>query len=229
MSTALDTFKSFIETSFTELTKEQKEYDTYKSPEQGAKDDYQSFVNEMEAFSPSNKTPLAPESKVNKLQEGFRTTSQEGINFIANKENFREKAYDDGTGKWTIGYGSTLLDGQPVTTNTKITKEKALEQKRKDIEFVEKSIQNNLKVPVTQEQFDALVSLGYNIGTKTLANSTIISKLNSNKEVTEEDFIAFNKSKDPKTKKLVRNEGLENRRKDEFKLFSKKMASIIKQ
>lgn len=55
MSTALDTFKSFIETSFTELTKEQKEYDTYKTPEQGAKDEYQSFVDEMEAFSPSNK------------------------------------------------------------------------------------------------------------------------------------------------------------------------------
>lgn len=53
MSTALDTFKSFIETSFTELTKEQKEYDTYKTPEQGAKDEFAAFENEMESSFPS--------------------------------------------------------------------------------------------------------------------------------------------------------------------------------
>ena len=190
------------------------------SPQKQAEEEFQSFTNEMESFYPSKDTDfLGKPDQVVKGKEEFKTISQKGIDFIISKENFKEQAYLDSAGIPTIGYGSTRIDDKPVTLNTKITKEKALEQKKKDIEFVQKSIYNNVKVPINQNQFDALVSLGYNIGAKTLVNSTIISKLNSGQEVKEEDFLAFNKSKDPKTKKLTRNEGLETRRKEEYSFF----------
>lgn len=217
MSTALDTFKSFIETSFTELTKEQKEYDTYKTPEQGAKDEYQSFVNEMETFSPSSK-PIT-KNEVNPIN-----LSQEGLDFLANQEGFKEKAYKDNAGIWTVGFGSTTYKGKPVTEKTVITKQEALEEKKKYVEEVQSTLASNLKVPVTQNQYDALVSLGYNIGRTALAKSSIIAKLNAGKKIMKEDFLAFNKLTDSKTKKLVANLGLENRRNKEFELFIRSLS-----
>lgn len=221
MSTALDTLKSFIETSFTELTKEQKEYDTYKTPEQGAKDEYQSFVEEMETFSPSNKQSTTLNNKPKTSPTGL---SDFGLNFLADQEGFKEKAYKDKAGIWTVGFGSTTYKGKPVTANTVITKQEALEEKKKYVEEVQNSIASNVKVPLTQEQYDALISLGYNIGRTALAKSSIVSKLNAGQEVTKEDFLAFNKLTDPKTKKLIANEGLENRRNREFEMFIKRMS-----
>jgi len=76
------------------------------------------------------------------------------------------KAYWDATGRvWTIGIGSTrYADGRPVKEGDRITEPQAYELFRSTIGKYERGVESQLKVKVSQDQFDALVSLAYNVG-----------------------------------------------------------------
>jgi len=77
-----------------------------------------------------------------------------------------------------------------------------------------------VKAPITQNQFDALVSFTYNEGTGALEKSTLLVKLNE-KNYTEAaaHFLAWDKITDPKTGEKVVCETLVQRRKEESHLF----------
>ena len=95
--------------------------------------------------------------------------SQAGIDLITEFEGFEAKAYQDLGGVWTIGYGHTGKDVKPGMTWSKDT---ALKQFKIDIASREKQLTDRLEtVPTTQNQFDALLSLGYNIGMGALGRS----------------------------------------------------------
>jgi len=107
--------------------------------------------------------------------------SAKGVDFIKNEEKFMSKPYLDSVGVATIGYGSTIyLDGTKVTLKDKpITEKQAtellnLKLSRQYVPAVNKA----LKRVINQNQFDALVSLCYNIGTGGLAQSTLIKTVN---------------------------------------------------
>lgn len=89
---------------------------------------------------------------------------QNGLELIASAEGFRGVAYYDANGKkWTIGYGHTATAKEGM----KITKEEGLELLRRDIAAKEDCIERNFlkkNVILTQNQFDALVSMAYNLG-----------------------------------------------------------------
>lgn len=89
-------------------------------------------------------------------------------------------AYWDSTGKvWTIGFGSTKIDGKPVVENQSITYEVALGELKKHVEKdASASVRRNVRVPVTQSMFDALTSLAYNMGSGNFAKSSLLSDLN---------------------------------------------------
>ena len=93
-------------------------------------------------------------------------TSKKGIEFIASCEGFESKPYRDSAGIPTIGYGFTYYpNGKKVTMQDKpITKAEALEIKAKILPNYEKIVNKKVKVPLTQNQFDALVSHTYNTG-----------------------------------------------------------------
>jgi len=93
-------------------------------------------------------------------------TSKKGIAFIASFEGFASKPYRDSAGIPTIGYGFTYYpNGKKVTMQDKpITKAEALEIKAKILPNYEKIVNKKVKVPLTQNQFDALVSHTYNTG-----------------------------------------------------------------
>lgn len=101
-------------------------------------------------------------------------TSENGISFIKRREDFRSEAYQDEEGNWTIGYGHT----EGVKPGDTITKQKAEESLRIHIARVENAINRMVTVPLTQDQFDALVSFAYNIGTHAFYNSTLRRLLN---------------------------------------------------
>ena len=87
-------------------------------------------------------------------------TSNAGISLIERWELFLSEPYQDAIGVWTIGFGHT----RDVTENTlPITIEQARELLKQDVWYVEGFINNNLNLK--QCQFDALVSLLFNIGT----------------------------------------------------------------
>ena len=81
-------------------------------------------------------------------------TSQNGINLIKRFEGCRLTSYKCPSGKWTIGYGHT----NGVKQGQKITKIKAEEYLKNDLKAFENAVEKMVKVPLNQNQFDALVS-----------------------------------------------------------------------
>ena len=103
--------------------------------------------------------------------------SQRGIDLIKQFEGYSSKAYPDpatGGAPWTIGYGTT----KGVKLGMVITAEQAEKMLRDDVAKFESGVSALLKVPTTQGQFDAMVSLAYNIGLGNFGKSTLLRKHN---------------------------------------------------
>jgi lysozyme len=98
--------------------------------------------------------------------------SEKGLAFIREWEGCELKAYKDGGGVWTIGVGHTGPDVKPGMT---ITQFEADELLRLDVE--DHDITDLLRgAPTTQNQFDAMSSLAFNIGLTRFANSTVLKR-----------------------------------------------------
>jgi lysozyme len=117
----------------------------------------------------------------------------------------------------TIGYGNTYYtNGKKVTLQDKpITKEQAEELLKHSLSIYEKAVDSFCRDDISQNQFDALVSFCYNVGTGALQKSTLIKKVNANpKDVTiSDEFMKWNKANG---RVLV---GLTRRRQAESKLY----------
>jgi lysozyme len=104
-------------------------------------------------------------------------TSDKGIAIIKAHEGLRINAYLCPANKWTIGYGHTSAAGEPtVSEGMRITKREAEEILRTDLARFEARVNRLVKVPLTQGQFDALVSFDFNTGK--LHSSTLLKRLN---------------------------------------------------
>ena len=160
--------------------------------------------------------------------------SNNGINLLKQMEGCvkigdKHIIYDDQTGKpvniheplpkgATIGYGHLIKNGEDFRNG--ISEAKATELLRADIATAEHAVKNNISVPLKQNQYDALVSLAYNIGSKNFANSTVVKYINSPSfhssvyQNLESAWVVWNKSCGHKMS------GLTKRRKAEYKLFT---------
>jgi lysozyme len=105
-------------------------------------------------------------------------TSSRGIAFLKAREAFRAKPYGD-AGKWAIGYGHQLVAGDGLTTSSVLDEEAATRLLLRDLISRENAINSKVTVPLTQNQYDALVSLIYNIGIGAFGSSTLLRKLNA--------------------------------------------------
>ncbi|MFS1582870.1 MAG: lysozyme [Candidatus Arsenophonus phytopathogenicus] len=103
------------------------------------------------------------------------TTSDAGVSRIKQFEGCRLRAYRCPAGRWTIGYGHT----QGVTERMTISPSQAERFLTDDLEQTEDVINRCVWVTLTQLQFDALVSLVFNIGEEAFATSTLLTKLNA--------------------------------------------------
>lgn len=105
-------------------------------------------------------------------------TSANGRSFIEAFEGKFLHTYDDGTGVLTIGYGHTTAAGPPkVVRGMKITDEECDKILANDLAAVERDVSRLIHVPMTQPQFDALVSFHFNTGK--LGAGSIDDKINS--------------------------------------------------
>ena len=139
-----------------------------------------------------------------------------GLELIKEFEGFSANAYLCPAKIPTIGYGNTFYaNGTKVKLGEQISKTDALELLEKVVnkDFADK-IFPAIKVPVTQNQFDAICSLAYNIGTGSFLKSTLLKKVNAGDFIgASEEFLKWNKSG---RKELL---GLTRRRKREHDLF----------
>jgi lysozyme len=107
-------------------------------------------------------------------------TSDKGVALIKAHEGVRLNAYLCPGKKWTIGYGHTSAAGEPVVREgMRITRAEAETILRRDMSMFEARVNRLVKVPLTQSQFDALVSFDFNTGK--LHSSTLLKRLNAGK------------------------------------------------
>lgn len=108
-----------------------------------------------------------------------------GLSLVKQFEGFGPKWYPDPAHGWkvpTIGYGHTDAAGEPKYAPTKslvLTEAAATEILRRDMQKYADAVSKAVKVPLTDNQFDALVSWCYNVGPGAVAGSTLVRKLNA--------------------------------------------------
>jgi lysozyme len=122
-------------------------------------------------------------------------TSPAGRKVLAEREGRRLKAYRDSVGVWTIGIGHTSAAGAPkVTPGLVITEAECDAIFARDLVAYEMAVNEAVKVPLRQHEFDALVSLCYNIGQAGFARSTVVRRLNAGDRAgAAEAFLLWNK------------------------------------
>ena len=146
-------------------------------------------------------------------------TSQSGISLIKGFEGKRLNAYYDGVGVWTIGCGTIKYpNGVRVKKGDTCTELQAESYLENDLVKFENAINRLVKVPLNQNQFDALSSFTYNLGETNLSSSTLLKKLNAKDYAgTADQFLRWNKAGGK-----VMN-GLTRRREAERNLFLKEV------
>ena len=145
-------------------------------------------------------------------------TSDNGKELIKKYEEFSSTPYLCPAKVPTIGYGATYYPNDKAVTlkDTPITEKQADEMLSFMLVKYENAVSRYISVPLTQNQFDALVSFCYNVGQSNLLSSTLLKKLNNKDyEGASNEFLKWNKSGG----KVL--QGLVNRRKDEREVFLK--------
>ena len=140
-----------------------------------------------------------------------------GLNLIKKYEGFQASPYKCPAGIPTIGYGATYY---PDGTKVKLT-DKPVTQREADtmllnmLKHYEQGVDSFTTDKVNQNQFDALVSIAYNIGLQALKGSTLIRKVNldPNDKTIKNEFMRWTKANG----KVM--DGLLNRRKEEAELY----------
>lgn len=102
--------------------------------------------------------------------------SSAGLALLRQFEGFRSSAYRDSAGLLTIGYGHRVRAGE-ILPNV-INQARARQLLADDVATAEQAVARNVEVPLTQNQFDALVDFVYNLGEGRLAGSTLLRELN---------------------------------------------------
>lgn len=126
--------------------------------------------------------------------------SQRGAAFIKQEEGFQPRAYKDGVSPvgiqlYSIGYGHQITGSDGLSKNSVIDAATADRLFDADVASREKAIIKNVRVPLTQGQFDALASLTYNIGIGAFQGSTLLRKLNAKDYAgARAEFAVWNKS-----------------------------------
>ena len=141
-------------------------------------------------------------------------TSEAGVELIARFEGVRLNAYQDAVGVWTIGYGHT---GPDVHRGLTITMKQARDLLRQDLAGAEAQVNQTIKRPLNQSQFDALVSLVFNTGPLPLHKTLGTCLNNGDNRGASAEFPKWCKA--TKNGQLITLEGLVRRRKAEQELF----------
>ena len=159
---------------------------------------------------------LTPESTGTGPASSYQP-SADAVNLIKQYEGLRLTAYQDSVGVWTIGYGTTKINGAPIQPGQTITQAQADQYLLDHLNTnVAPTIQSKVKAPITQSMFDAMCCFTYNEGSGNFSGSTLLKDLNiANYSMAATDFQAWNKAGG------VVSKGLVNRRSSEQALFLK--------
>lgn len=148
-------------------------------------------------------------------------TNDAGLDLIKRHETLQLRAYLCPAGVPTIGYGHTGdVTHEDVQKRRTVTEHQADVMLDLDLERAEDAVRGAVKVALNENQFAALVSFVFNLGAANLLKSTLLKRLNSGRYTqAAEEFLKWDKAKDPKTGQLRSLPGLVKRRAEERALF----------
>ncbi|MCT4705186.1 lysozyme [Enterobacteriaceae bacterium H16N7] len=147
------------------------------------------------------------------MSRKYKTIATPGLNLIKHFEGLRLTTYKDIVGIATIGYGHVEHPLPPGGKRT-ISEQQADQILKEDLQRFERAVNSMLTVEVTQNQFDALISFSFNLGSQSLKNSTLLRKLNAgNAKEAANEFMRWNRAGGKEVS------GLTRRREAERQLF----------
>lgn len=148
-------------------------------------------------------------SFIQTFERDFMALTESTFHVIVGFEGKRNKAYKDTRGLWTIGVGHLIKPDEQHLINAVLTDAQVEELFKSDAQWCDEAIRTSVKVPITQNQYDALASLCYNIGANGFKTSRLVKALNTgNYKLAGEYFMDW-----------VHPSVLVNRRKQEKTLF----------
>jgi len=114
------------------------------------------------------------------LEEDIMAIAESTLAFITKEEGYRNKAYKDSKGLLTIGVGHLIKTSEPHLVNATLSDQEVKDLLKSDLKWCSEAVESSVKVPLTQNQFDALYSLCFNIGEGAFRKSTVVKKINQN-------------------------------------------------
>lgn len=155
---------------------------------------YLYFTQQGRSLSQSIATNV--QTGVERVTDLTNSTLQTIIGF----ESFSSKPYRDSRG-YSIGYGHYM---GPTVTIQNISRADAYELLRNDAQTARDAVTSTIHLPMTQNEFDAMVSLAYNIGAAGFAGSTVARRFNAGDKIGAADaFRLWNKSEGAVNQVLV--------------------------
>jgi GH24 family phage-related lysozyme (muramidase) len=152
------------------------------------------------------------------------TVSAAGVEFVKGWEGFVPKLYNDPVGHCTVGYGTLVHKGNCDGRDSEqrylngVSKEEATRLLAAELAEKQKAMREAVKVPLNQNQYDALVSFAYNVGAGAFRRSTLLKLLNQGKyDDVPRELKKWSKAR--QDGKLIDLPGLVNRRAAEATLF----------
>lgn len=110
----------------------------------------------------------------------MRNINQEGLDLICKFEGFSSNIYICPAGYPTIGYGHVVKEYERKKFKNGISEATALQLLQTDAQIAQQAVLRLITIPLTDSQFNALVSFTYNLGAGALQRSTLRRKVNAN-------------------------------------------------
>jgi lysozyme len=152
-------------------------------------------------------------------------TSSAGIDFIIAHEGERLEIYQDSAGYDTIGVGHLIQQYEDYSGG--ISPAQSRELLQKDLERTEFLINNKITASLTQSQFDALVSLVFNIPSS-ISTGSIDDRINNREPLENIGAVWLSYNKARVNGVLTVLPGLDTRRKDEWAMYSDNLYAVKK-
>ena len=152
--------------------------------------------------------------------------SPHGLELLEQWEGFKTTVYKDSAGLPTVGVGHLLtkselssgkitINGVPVSYENGLTEQQVTDLLAQDVQPAAAAVNNNVKVPLDQNQFDALVSFTFNVGVGAFTGSTLLKLLNQGQyDQVPDQLLRWTRAGG----QVV--QGLVNRRNNEIKLWN---------
>jgi len=114
------------------------------------------------------------------MENNIVAITKSTFEFITGFEGKRNKAYKDSKGLWTIGVGHLIKVNEQHLMHETLTDDQVEELFKSDLKWCDAAVNDSIRAPLNQHQYDALYSLCFNIGGTNFAKSTVVKKINEN-------------------------------------------------